>query len=73
MPIYETSAKYTGKVCIIHGDKDTIVPLRYGEHYHKIFPSSEFHVLEGNGHFLRNKRSILFDTTVSFLRNNLNL
>lgn len=73
MPIYETSAKYTGRVCIIHGDKDTIVPLSYGEHYHKIFPSSEFHILEGEGHLLNNKKSLLISIIVHFLKNNLNL
>ena len=50
LPIYETSAKYSGKVCIIHGNADRIVPYTYGEHYHEIWNESELHVLNGYDH-----------------------
>lgn len=50
LPIYETSAKYLGKACIIHGNADRIVPYTYGEHYHEIWNESELHVLNGYDH-----------------------
>lgn len=50
LPIYETSAKYAGSVCIIHGNADKIVPYTYGERYHDIWKSSELHILDGYDH-----------------------
>lgn len=73
LPIYETTAKYTGNVCIVHGDKDTVVPLAYGEHYHEILPSSEFHVLKGDGHMLNSNKPLLFDIIVSYFKKNFSL
>ena len=50
LPIYETSAKYAGDACIIHGNADKIVPYTYGERYHDIWKSSELHILDGYDH-----------------------
>lgn len=53
LPIYETSWKYTGRVCLIHGTKDKIVPLSYSERYDEGYKNSELHVVDGLGHFMR--------------------
>ncbi len=50
LPIYETSAKYAGSACIIHGNADKIVPYTYGERYHDIWKYSELHILDGFDH-----------------------
>ena len=55
LPIYETSCRYSGKVCLIHGTKDAIVPVSYSEKYDQGYPDSELHLLEGEGHFMRSK------------------
>ena len=71
LPIYETSAKYTGRVCLIHGTQDTIVPVSYSERYHNEYPDSELHLLEGEGHMLNNDKSALVGMVVGFLKDNL--
>ena len=50
LPIYETAAQYQGPVCIIHGRGDHTVPFTYSQHYHKIYQSSELHLLKGLDH-----------------------
>lgn len=50
LPIFETSAKYRGKVCIIHGTGDALVPYTCSLHYHEIYPRSELHLLNGFDH-----------------------
>lgn len=50
LPIYETSEKYDGPACIIHGTGDRIVPYTYGERFHHIWKDSELHLLEAYGH-----------------------
>lgn len=50
LPIYETAEKYTGKVCVIHGTGDRLVPYTYGERYKAIYKNCELHLLEGFDH-----------------------
>lgn len=50
LPIYETSAKYTGPAAIIHGTGDRIVPFSYGERYHEVWPGSRITLLERFDH-----------------------
>ena len=50
LPIYETSAKYKGSACIIHGTGDVLVPYTYGERFHQIWPSSEYFLLDYYDH-----------------------
>lgn len=50
LPIFETSAKYRGKVCIIHGTGDVLVPYTCSLHYREIYPCSELHLLDGFDH-----------------------
>ena len=46
LPIYETAAKYQGPAIIVHGNADRVVPYTYGEGFHKIWPGSEYVLLE---------------------------
>ena len=71
LPIYETSGKYTGPVCLIHGGKDKIVPVSYSERYHQTYPSSEFHLLPEEGHMLNGDKKLVLEKVVSFLKENL--
>ena len=71
-PIYEKSSRYTGKVCLIHGTKDKIVPLYYSEKYHDLYADSELHVLEKEGHFLGGDKKTVIGLATAFLKANLN-
>ena len=71
LPVYETSSRYSGKVCIIHGRKDKIVPVSYAERYHQSYRDSELYILENEGHFLNGDKACLIDRVVTFLRDNL--
>jgi len=50
LPIYETSAKYHGLACMIHGTGDRVAPYSYSERYRAIWPGSELHILSGVDH-----------------------
>lgn len=50
LPIYETSAKYTGPVLIIHGTYDRVVPFTYGERYDHEYKNSKLIIIEGVDH-----------------------
>lgn len=71
MPIYETSSRYSGSVCIIHGEKDKIVPVSYSEKYHQVYQNSELHVLAGEGHLLNGDKARLTGQVVSYLKAHL--
>jgi pimeloyl-ACP methyl ester carboxylesterase len=71
LPIYETSSKYSGKVCIIQGRKDKIVPVSYAERYHQSYKDSELTIFEDEGHFLNGNKARLTDRIVTFLKENL--
>ena len=43
-------ASYSGKVLLLHGDRDGTVPLRWSEDASQIIPDCEFHVISGGGH-----------------------
>ncbi len=43
-------ASYSGKVLLLHGDRDGTVPLRWSEDTARIIPDCEFHVIGGGGH-----------------------
>lgn len=50
LPIYETSAKYHGPACMVHGTGDRIVPYTYSERYRDIWPGSALHLMGGADH-----------------------
>lgn len=67
LPIFETSGKYTGNVCLIHGSKDAIVPPSYSVKYHDAFKNSCLIDMEGENHFFSKKKSELLNNISSFL------
>ena len=71
LPIYEVSAQYSGPVCLIHGDKDKIVPVRYSEQFHQAYKTSELHILKGEGHLMNGDKARLVETITTFLKSNL--
>ena len=71
LPIYETSCKYSGNVCLIHGTNDKIVPLKYSCRYNELYPSSELHILENEGHFMTKNKAEICSIITSFLRKEL--
>ncbi len=47
---YKTIGNYKGKVMILHGTKDLLVPLSYSERAANVYPSATLIKLEGQGH-----------------------
>ncbi len=39
-----------GRVTIIHGTEDNLVPYTFAEHLAKNIPNADLHLLEGQGH-----------------------
>lgn len=50
LPIYETSAKYTGPVLVVHSRDDQLVPYRYGVEYSKVFKDARLETVHGFNH-----------------------
>ena len=71
LPVYEVSSRYSGKVCIIQGKKDKIVPFSYAERYHESYRDSVLYLLENEGHFLNGDKAGLIHSVVTFLKDNL--
>ena len=67
LPIYETAQKYKGKVCVIHGTGDRIVPYTYGERYKSIYDNCELHILEGLDHGFSQNLNNTAEIAVDFL------
>ncbi|MBP5397392.1 MAG: alpha/beta hydrolase [Bacteroidales bacterium] len=68
LPIIETSAQYTGPVCLIHGEKDKIVPVSYSQRYHEAYKDSELHLLKKEGHMLGGDKKQVIGLVVDFLK-----
>ena len=67
LPIYETTGKFTGPACIIHGTGDRIVPYTYGERYHKNYKNSEINLLHGADHGFTGFETEAAEIAVAFL------
>ena len=68
LPIYEVSAEFTGKVCIIHGTNDQVVNPNASRKYHRCYENSELHLIEGAGHLLEGKyRDTMLQIVKEFL------
>lgn len=50
LPIYETTAKYSGPALIINGMADTVVPYTYAELYNKALVNSRLIIIPGENH-----------------------
>lgn len=67
-PIYEISSRYTGPVCLIHGTKDSIVPLQYSERYRDCYRNAVLHSIGGEGHMLRGSRDFIASAVLKAAR-----
>ena len=48
--IYEVIANYHRDVLIVHGDRDTVVPLTYSERAVSVYDHAELKIINGAGH-----------------------
>lgn len=68
LPIYETSARYTGPVCLCHGTADRIVPFRYSERYAQGYADAVLNPVPGANHFYSFHRRSVGRMLVNFLK-----
>ena len=61
------TAKLQGPACIIHGDRDGIVPLWCSEKYRTLYPAPEFHLVHGENHLIINRQRKVIRHIVDFL------
>lgn len=71
LPIYEASCRYTGKVCLIHGKLDKIVPYSYSEKYDQLYKASELHLLEDENHFMNVDKDRVISILTEFITDNI--
>ncbi len=70
LPIYEVAKQYTGPVCLIHGDADTVVNKKASERYHQVYQNSELHIVEGGSHRFEYKaRKQALQAVTDFFKN----
>jgi len=70
--LYEHITSYTGPVLILHGDKDTIVPLSYSEKARDVYGNAELIVYPGQGHgFMGTSRDEAKKAEAEFFRKNV--
>lgn len=50
LPIYETVARFSGPVLVVHGLNDKIVPLSCAEKYREVLPQTRLVPLQGHDH-----------------------
>ena len=50
LPIYETTAAYTGPALILNGMADRVVPYTYAQRYHEALAESELRLVPGEDH-----------------------
>lgn len=67
MPLYELAKPYNGRVCLIHGDDDWLIPYTDSETYHLIWPQSEFHKLSDCEHLFYGKYHDVTEIIKKFL------
>lgn len=48
--VYEEIGDYTGKVLLLHGSADSIVPIAYSDRAEKVYEDVDYHVIDGAGH-----------------------
>jgi pimeloyl-ACP methyl ester carboxylesterase len=69
LDIYGTASAYMGRVCILHGNKDRIVPLWCSERYKEIYgDQAELTIVDGENHSINRRRAEVVSRTVAFFR-----
>ena len=70
--IFESIGRYSGKVLIMHGDKDNIVPLTYSQKANTLYSDSKLEIFYNEGHGFSpdgNERAIML--LKDFLRDSM--
>ena len=66
--IYELMGRYTGPVLLLHGDRDSIVPLRYAERAEGCYENCQLVVLQGQNHgFMGKAKADAIEQEAEFL------
>lgn len=69
LDIYGTASAYKGPVRILHGTKDSIVPMWCSEKYREIYgDKAELTVIEGENHTITRRRSEVVRQVVEFFK-----
>lgn len=72
LDIYGTAKSYTGPVRLIHGSKDTIVPMSCSEKFVESYTQdAELIVVEGENHMITRKLKTVVSYAVSFFKSQL--
>ena len=72
LDIYGTAKAYTGPVRLIHGSKDTIVPMSCSDKFVETYTQeAELIVVEGENHMITKKLKTVVSHTVSFFSTQL--
>ena len=72
LDIYGTAKTYTGPVRLIHGSKDTIVPMSCSEKFVETYSQdAELIVIEGENHMITRKLKTVVSYAVSFFASQL--
>ena len=72
LDIYKEIGKYSGKVLIVHGDKDEIVPLKYSEKALSHYKDVELKVISGAKHgFTPEEMEKAVNFSVNYIKNQL--
>ena len=72
LDIYETAKAYTGPVRLIHGSKDTIVPMSCSERFVETYTQeAELVVVEGENHMITRRLKTVVSHAVSFFASQL--
>ena len=50
LPIYEVAGNYDGSVCLIHGNKDTVVDKVASIKYDEVYKNSTLHIIDDEDH-----------------------
>lgn len=57
--VYSEISKFTGKVLLLHGDRDGMVPLSYSQQAETIYRNAELVVIPGAGHGIYSGRQLM--------------
>ncbi len=72
LDIYGTASAYPGKVLILHGTKDKIVPMWCSEKFKETYgDQADFVVIDGENHTITRHRDQVVANTVEFFRREL--
>lgn len=69
LDIYGTAAKYIGPVLLLHGSRDSIVPLWCSEKYLDVYgENATLKIIDGENHLITKKRKQVVSEAVSFFK-----